>query len=231
MNLPYNNKPPSVHQGCCPHCNTQDGGGHITGGCTHPAMKSIFIHRHNEAGKIISRYISKSKLGNFAKYGDLHSIDNRPEDILDRQVPDWVCPKEGQASTPDLVILNGIPRQRAQNMKKNQAAPATWKKDTHILLVEIGYCQDYDYGNKLYHKIHQHWNLAMAIRKQGWEKVTTVELIFGNAGTMYSGTTHSLETQLEISVPRLKKLIPKLVRHAYYCTHMAICQRRKLDTG
>ncbi len=209
----------------CPHCGGLDGGGHITGGCLHSNMKAVYIHRHNKAVQLINKYISKSEIGNYARYVDAYAQEDRPTGVHGRGMPDWLYPE--QDSRPDIVILKGLKHNQLQKMQKNLEA---WKRKIEIIVVEVGFCTDTRYKEKLFEKTWQHRHMITRMVAKGWH-VSQADLVIGNAGTMYNTTVEALRHTVHLTPDRAHKLASKLSKHAVTHTHLAIVARRSLDVG
>ena len=72
----------------CPHCGEEDSTGHMLNGCLNPELKSMYIERHNEAGRRIIKEMSKGKFGGHYTMADVGSYDKVEQlGIRDNRIP------------------------------------------------------------------------------------------------------------------------------------------------
>ena len=77
----------------CPLCGQPDSGSHMLGGCTHPEVKKMVIHRYDEAHRIIINAINKGKKGSsllIADVGTATTLGNLG--VHHKRIPEWVLP-------------------------------------------------------------------------------------------------------------------------------------------
>ena len=60
--IPYFQGGDTPRNSNCPLCGEHDCGGHILGKCSHPEMKRMHIHRHDEAARIIINVLTKATM-------------------------------------------------------------------------------------------------------------------------------------------------------------------------
>jgi hypothetical protein len=163
MGRPYCDKPAD---GLCPLCGGEDGNTHILAGCTHPDMKALYIHRHNEAGRVLLKHVRRGGLGGafivadvgapglVAGYGVTHT-----------RVPAALLGGEQPASRPDMVIFD-LPRPAAErHVRRRERCPP----GTKVYIVEIGYRDDHDQDGKASLKRQQHQGLERQLRAAGYD--------------------------------------------------------------
>jgi len=59
----------------CPICSCQDSALHILSGCQHPIIRNMVTKRHNIAGRLITKAMSKGSLGSCLVSTDVGSAD------------------------------------------------------------------------------------------------------------------------------------------------------------
>ena len=60
----------------CPLCSLEDSGSHLRGGCRHGDMVESYVARHNEAGRLILKAITKGTSGNKVFIAGLGTQEN-----------------------------------------------------------------------------------------------------------------------------------------------------------
>ena len=109
-------------------------------------------------------------------------------------------------------------------------APSQWKEKTEIIIIEVGFCSDTYYKQKLLEKTWQHRHMVSRLQAKGW-KVTQGEVIIGNGGTIYGTSMSAIECVLGLSKTRGNKLAGKLSLQAIKNTYNCVLARRFLDVG
>ena len=98
MNMPYVRKMPYMRglrtttSDACPLCSLEDSGSHLLGGCRYKDMVKSYIARHNEAGRLILKAITKGTSGNNVFIADLGTQENmQAVGALDTRLPPWLA--------------------------------------------------------------------------------------------------------------------------------------------
>jgi ribonuclease HI len=215
----------------CPLCRQPDGCSHIASGCQHPVMERMYTERHNRAGRIFLRAISKGDCGN-----DLVMAD------VGRNAR---CAADGaptfQSNHISLQLLpvpdNATPQQRQEHMKmlrtlKPDALLVSGrdKPNTKITIVEIKYCIDTK-PNDQWTKAHeQHAELKSRLEGVGYlgQNISVCPLLVGVSGTIYRRTLASLE-KLGVARPQARKCARKLHVEAIRSLHDIVKTRRHFE--
>ena len=96
-----------------------------------------------------------------------------------------------------------------------------------VWIVEVGYCSDTRYLDKLLEKTRQHRQLQSLLMDKVF-KVRCLPITLGNSGAIYRITESSL-LQLGISHKAAQSLMLKLSDHAARYLHKLIKTRRQLE--
>ena len=207
MRLPYACTGPfPAIAGACPLCGAGwCSSGHILGACHHPAMKPLYVARHNKA--VITLHASVAagpKGGMLCVMMDACPTAALPDGILGTRLPPWLlparslpamtCPLTAQplcpASVrrklrPDLLYVEGL---SAADVASTPI-PRRLRRRAVVHVVEVGYITETadSYQAGLARKRAQHDTLCAALRDAGWRirgDGPTV-LLLGNAGTVF----------------------------------------------
>ena len=142
--MKYNGVLPNTHQGRCPLCGGEDGGGHITSMCTHAHIKSIIMDRHHTLVDVVNKYIATSKWGSSARFTDGHKASRTD---LGNVMPDWLQPpgnEEGETIRykPDIVLIKKLKANKLQRYTPhleptlladgNVLLPLYWLRLAHV---------------------------------------------------------------------------------------------------
>ena len=96
--------------GNCPLCHQPDSSGHIMGHCAYPAMCALYIRRHDDAVKIIQRYVTKGALGGYYTAMDAGKLIELPDTVSGKRLPSWLVGEDtpdSEKMRPDLLIVKG----------------------------------------------------------------------------------------------------------------------------
>ena len=223
----------------CPLCARPDSGTHMLNECTHPHITGLRINRHNEAVRLLQKYIGNGDIGGYHTIMDAGRADNLPEGVSGTRVPEWMLPdldpQHRIRMRPDIMILEKAP---ATLSEPDAATTANLKQKCCVHLVELGYCGDLRMPDKLKEKQRQHEQLSAALVTAGWEVKSHI-LVLGVAGTIYKYTAddfgepqqpikHMLK-ELGIPADKGPKLLMKLSSHAKRYAHSIVVARRKLE--
>ena len=206
----------------CPLCGQLDGGGHISGGCQHPAMNRMYTARHNSTGRTLLKAISKGNMGADLVMADLGSADKCEQDgapiLTQRRVPASLLshlkntkPSELPKSQPDAIIVL-----KGKNEEKDK-----------VILIEFKYCRDTQPQDQLKHCTTQHDDLIQALR--GVYTVKLIPILIGHSGTIFTEHTLSSLKQLGITSVHANKCALKMHLDAVQHLHSIVKTRRHLE--
>ena len=129
-------------------------------------------------------------------YEDSHDPLNCPEDIdghKGARIPEWMLPEIGDdlrnKLRPDILRISGLP---CTTVRTPQSRHERQRLSIHIL--EIGFCSDTRWEEKLHKKRQQHTQLTHLLREAGWRVVEPHILLFGVGGTVFEQTLQSLRS-------------------------------------
>ncbi len=163
----------------CPLCHGHDNIAHLLGECQHPVMKGLIIERHNVACRTILQFLKNGSQGACHFIADIGSPAKMATyDCPDTRIPHWLLgdqdlPEGTSQRTklrPDILMVR----------PRDPAAPSSDDR-RGMTIVEVGYCSDTRYLEKLKEKNEQHQLLKSLLLARG-HTVTTCSLILGNAG-------------------------------------------------
>jgi ribonuclease HI len=134
----------------CPACKAPDGITHRLMECD--GSKEIRLKRHNDAVRAIATQILKGKKGNNWMLVDAGPSDEHPRlRGLPHRVPRWLLPDCG--ARPDILLVEGVPPTGPPNRGGLRDALQTLRA---IHVIEVGYCMDTRWEEKLAEKNRQH---------------------------------------------------------------------------
>jgi hypothetical protein len=212
----------------CPLCGSQDSIGHMLGHCAHSAMRPLYISRHDQAVIHLYRALQKGADG-----GNFTIIDaGKMQDVLNKlaangkRLPPWLLPGVDpdtlRRMRPDILRITGLP---AQATHEEIAAALLHKSRHKIQVIELGYCSDFNWKQKLEEKKAQHQELIAALREDGWE-VEEHYIVLGTKGTIYKDTLATLQ-QLGLAHKRALALMATLNIHAVTWLATIVTTRRR----
>ena len=152
----------------CPLCNKEDSGSHTLLECTHPTLKSMHIARHNLATVTAAKAIRRGKLGACYMIMDAGRLDNLPEglDVATTRIPPWMLPQlpaaDRQKLRPDILLVENL---TPQDIEAGKHLDLATRHTRPIHIVEVGYCRDIAFADKLQQKLTQHAHLSP---QAGW---------------------------------------------------------------
>jgi exonuclease III/ribonuclease HI len=205
----------------CPLCGAPDSGHHILAGPC-PKLANMVTERHNEAGRLICKAISKGKLGRHMvsmDVGSTHRLQTAGVALeLPRQAPawllnaeDWAAIKqhnEGKASVPDVVLVT------------HEDGESTWRPETDlptraiVHLVEVKYCRDTMPEDQLARATAQHQALRDRLLAKGFGAVALHPILLGVGGTVYTDLTRKPLLDLGVDRAACNALLSKLHKTA-----------------
>jgi ribonuclease HI len=199
----------------CELCGQPDGGHHSLSGC--PELKGLYTNRHNEAGKLIMRYIMKGAKGGTIVMHDVGKHDDHtPEQQQSApaaRIPAWVYTTGHRRPAsevnaprwngyrPDILLVSGGKKTPVQ--------------ERHVHTVEIKYCRDTDPVHQQDRARLQHEQLQEHLQRIGYRKHNIHHhiILLGVGGVVYKDMYNCLHI-LGVPRQRTKRLAKKLSRHA-----------------
>jgi hypothetical protein len=122
------------------------------------------------------------------------------------RIPDWILPletqaalfREGHGTAPDLIYARGVPDSPSPD-------PSTFdRKQCILIILEIGFCQDFGCHKRLQEKTAKYAPLVAAL-KALWGKVVFVAIPVGHAGTTLKETQRHLAQALSSTRPEIER--------------------------
>jgi len=193
MNLPY--LPcPSTPRGMCPLCGELDSTGHWLGGCKHPDMRALYIHRHDQLCRTIIKAARQGELGGMYMAADAGTDATLgPLGIRDKRIPPGLLPNA--PSRPDILIVHDTPAALAPMLHPQagtkRSAPAAVLGPQKVTIVEVTVQSDHTAPGATPHgraqpKSQQHAATQAALEARG-HTVDYHVIAIGRMGTVYSG--------------------------------------------
>ena len=199
----------------CLLCGDEDGGHHTASGC--PALKRMYINRHNKVGRLIMTRVLRGRKGAFVIQMDLGSAENCAEDGImahqSRNIPWELLPRGLKEAVQQA---QGTTDKRLDGMlykPKNGNNPAEY------WIIEVKICRDSDPTGQQSKADYQHQVLIDKIKDiDPTAKVWYYPLLVGVAGTIYNNTTMNLQA-LGIKGQALKQCISEVHTAAVKSLH------------
>ena len=209
----------------CLLCGDEDGGHHTASGC--PALKRMYINRHNKVGRLIMTRVLRGRKGAFVIQMDLGSTENCAEDGImahqSRNIPWELLPRGLKEAVQQA---QGTTDKRPDGMlykPKNGNNPAEY------WILEVKICRDSDPTGQQSKADYQHQVLIDKIKDiDPTAKVWYYPLLVGVAGTIYNSTTMNLQA-LGIKGQALKQCISEVHTAAVKSLHSIYTTKRKLE--
>ena len=132
--MPYMRGLRTATSNACPLCSQEDSGSHLLGGCRHKDMVKSYIARHNEAGTLILKTITKGTSGNNVFIADLGTQENmQAMGALDTRLPPWLA----QETTISEIRQDGEERDRTTDSLGITAPEDRRKIRPDIMMVDL----------------------------------------------------------------------------------------------
>ena len=207
----------------CLLCGDEDGGNHTASGC--PALKRMYINRHNKVGRLIMTRVLRGRKGAFVIQMDLGSTENCAEDGImahqSRNIPWELLPRGLKEAVQQA---QGTTDKRPDGMlykPKNGNNPAEY------WIIEVKICRDSDPTGQQSKADYQHQVLIDKIKDiDPTAKVWYYPLLVGVAGTIYNSTTMNLQA-LGIKGQALKQCISEVHTAAVKSLHSIYIHNKK----
>ncbi|KAJ9528726.1 hypothetical protein QJQ45_020662 [Haematococcus lacustris] len=147
----------------CPLCGEADSATHLLSGCSETLP--MVQERHNGAGRLIAKAISKGTLGGYISFADTGSWEKGAKEDLD-------LPNDTLHTTLRALGLKTTATKNTTRPDILMVMPPTktGKRGTttkRVTIIEIKYCSDSRWTDQLDKALNQHTNLAQTIRKEG----------------------------------------------------------------
>ncbi|KAJ9528034.1 hypothetical protein QJQ45_005695 [Haematococcus lacustris] len=167
----------------CPLCGEADSATHLLSGCSETLP--LVQERHNGAGRLIAKAISKGTLGGCIRFADTGSWEKGARENLD-------LPNDTLHTTLRALGLKPTATKNTTRPDILMVAPQkkTGKRDKaikRITIVEIKYCADSRWMEQLDKALNQHKKLAHTMRKIG-HMVEIRPILLGIGPLLLAGT-------------------------------------------
>ena len=209
----------------CLLCGDEDGGHHTASGC--PALKRMYINRHNKVGRLIMTRVLRGRKGAFVIQMDLGSTENCAEDGImahqSRNIPWELLPRGLKEAVQQA---QGTTDKRPDGMLYK---PKIGNIPAEYWIIEVKICRDSDPTGQQSKADYQHQVLIDKIKDiDPTAKVWYYPLLVGVAGTIYNSTTMNLQA-LGIKGQALKQCISEVHTAAVKSLHSIYTTKRKLE--
>lgn len=189
----------------CVLCGQLDGGHHALSGCSH--LKGLYIERHNAAGRLILRYVTKgSKGGNVVA----HDFGKQKTPQLDPDclsLPRTVPGQGRRGSRPDLVMISA-----------GRHTPLSRRR---VDILELKYCRDTDPSAQLARAGEQHTRFVERLLRKGYRgsRIHYHTIALGVSGTIYK-SMYPVLGALGVEKATAQRLASKLHKLAAHFTEI-----------
>jgi ribonuclease HI len=223
--------------GMCPLCaEAEDSSGHLLLECSHRQVKAMQIKRHDSAVRAINKALQRqSKTGaaftimDACKAAELavHGADAKR--VLRWMLPtDTISDVDLAKMRPDILRVVGLPAAPTDEQLR-EAADVANRGKYHIQLIEVGYCSDTKWRDKVKEKLKQHERLVAALQEAGWRIDDTPHIIvLGAAGAVYMSGLEALR-KLGLTEKHGRALLTKLHLDTVQAAHNISLARRRLE--
>jgi hypothetical protein len=193
----------------------------------------MYTERHNRAGRIFLRAISKGSLGNNLVMADV----GRAEKCLAAGAPALHCNHIPASLIP---CKRGATReerlQHAALLRKLKpdalmVSRGRGKNDTSVKIIEIKYCIDTKPDDQLQRAKEQHLDLVQQLTAHGYlaDKITIIPLLIGVSGTIYKKHTQEALKSLGVAHTQVKTCVSKAHKEAIKSLHDIVQTRRHIE--
>ena len=156
----------------CPLCRAcADSSTHALLECSR--LKAMHIKRHDSTVRKILRALQRRTYGGGSYYTILDACKAAELGALGaaaKRLPRWLLPAlnddERAVLRPDILRIIGLP---AAPTEAELARALTSKDQYTVQVVEVGYCSDYSWRDKVQAKLEQHAALVGKLREEGWK--------------------------------------------------------------
>ncbi|KAJ9506815.1 hypothetical protein QJQ45_030420 [Haematococcus lacustris] len=147
----------------CPLCGEADSATHLLSGCSETLP--MVQERHNGAGRLIAKAISKGTLGGYIRFADTGSWEKGAKEDLD--LPNDTLHTTLRALGLKTAATKNTTRPDILMVTPLAKAGKSGKVTKRVTIIEIKYCSDSRWTDQLDKALNQHTNLAHTIRKEG----------------------------------------------------------------
>ncbi|KAJ9533821.1 hypothetical protein QJQ45_026898 [Haematococcus lacustris] len=147
----------------CPLCGDADSATHLLSGCSETLP--MVQERHNGAGRLIAKAISKGTLGGYISFADTGSWDKGAKEDLD--LPNDTLHTALRALGLKTATTKNTTRPDILMVMPTMKTGKRVKAIKRVIIIEIKYCSDSRWTDQLDKALNQHTNLAHTIRKEG----------------------------------------------------------------
>ena len=202
--------------------------GHRLGGCQHDDMGGLYVKRHDHVVKtLVGAFQRESKGGWAVEYnagkkedGSTHAMIH--ERLLRsarqpcntrgarRDAAEWdEMMAKLKRLKPDVIIYEGVRQEKLREFLEGTERPCPRFK-IHIL--EVGYCNDWNWETKLAEKREAYRCLVARMKKCGW-KVEYKQVALGTRGCVYKHLADTLTWLGVKSFNTRKKMVKDIALH------------------
>jgi ribonuclease HI len=218
----------------CPLCKQEDSIGHISSGCQHRTMEKMYTERHNQAGRIILKAISKGSKGRALVMADLGTSEKCEADgapaLHLNHVPLHLLPYPSNCTEQEKKEHRaGLRKLRPDIMLVTGDTAAT----RHITIVELKFCSDTRHEAQLQHCKEQHETLVNRLAAEGHDRrrINIFPILVGAYGTIFLLHTIEALKTLGVAHKQAQKCAKKLHLEAIRYLHKIVSTRRHLEHG
>ncbi|KAJ9524925.1 hypothetical protein QJQ45_005900 [Haematococcus lacustris] len=147
----------------CPLCGEADSATHLLSGCSETLP--LVQERHNGAGRLIVKAISKGTLGGYIRFADTGSWEKGAKENLD--LPNDTLHTTLRALGLKTAATKNTTRPDILMVTPQAKAGKSGKVTKRVTIIEIKYCSDSRWTDQLDRALNQHTNLAQTLRKEG----------------------------------------------------------------
>ncbi|KAJ9508233.1 hypothetical protein QJQ45_030453, partial [Haematococcus lacustris] len=147
----------------CPLCGEADSATHLLSGCSETLP--LVQERHNGAGRLIVKAISKGTLGGYIRFADTGSWEKGAKENLD--LPNDTLHTTLRALGLKTAATKNTTRPDILMVTPPAKAGKSGKVTERVTIIEIKYCSDSRWTDQLDRALNQHTNLAQTLRKEG----------------------------------------------------------------
>ncbi|KAJ9523746.1 hypothetical protein QJQ45_019942, partial [Haematococcus lacustris] len=161
----------------CPLCGEADSATHLLSGCSETLP--MVQERHNGAGRLIAKAISKGTLGGYISFADTGSWEKGAKDNLD--LPNDTLHTTLRALGLKTATTKNTTRPDTLMVIPTMKTGKRGKAIKRVIIIEIKYCSDSRWTDQLDKALTQHTHLAQTIRKED-HMVEIVPILLGIGG-------------------------------------------------
>ncbi len=220
----------------CPLCGLPDSGGHVRLQCRHPRMQKQYIHRHDATVRLILRELQRHARwgGTFTVLDACQAAELGALGASAKRVPRLMIPPEALSDEdllkmrPDILVVEGLPAAASED---DLRAAAVHKDRYTVRLIEVGYCADDKWRERIADKLQQHSRLISALQAAGWRSDNGGKphvIVVGAMGTVYESSMHAL-TNLGLTPKHSREVLRQAHLLAVKELHTISVTRGKLE--